>query len=418
MMYTDGMRKARTWGTIITRKNSLGTTYEARYSHNGKRISRNFRDRLSAQSWLSSEKALVDADRAGLQRWTSPTERETASKEKTERTVTLGEWLATWGERWITTKEDGTPTATATRRKRREYLHHIDGSFLDKPIGAVTSADIQKWVNGFTAGPTPRLRAFQTLKAALQDAVDTGVIAKHPMAGMRAPKLPPSRQAQIPPATPKELEAIVANMPEYSRFTIWLAAVFGLRINEVCALSCDDIDLVHRILHIRNAVDPETRQLKDTKNASSTADLHIPDAIVPVLEKQLDGRSVHVPLFLAPHGGYMNDKTLRRQFDKAKVAAGRPDLHFHTLRATSITAATQGGATLTETMRLGRHSDVTTSVLRYQRASNQRLTAISETVARTLLPHKRTREEIEQDLVDARKRVAELEKELAELPGE
>lgn len=96
-MYTDGIRKARTWGTIIPRKNSRGTTYEARYSHNGKRICRNFQDRLSAQSWLSSEKALVDADHAGLQRWTSPTERETASKEKAERTVTLGEWLTTWG---------------------------------------------------------------------------------------------------------------------------------------------------------------------------------------------------------------------------------------------------------------------------------------------------------------------------------
>ncbi len=32
MMYTDGIRKARTWGTIIPRKNSRGTTYEARYS--------------------------------------------------------------------------------------------------------------------------------------------------------------------------------------------------------------------------------------------------------------------------------------------------------------------------------------------------------------------------------------------------
>lgn len=418
MVYTGGMRKARKWGTVISRKNSRGITYEARYSHNGKRISRNFPDKLSAQSWLSSEKALVDADHAGLQRWTSPTEREASAKEQTERIVTLGEWLSTWGERWVTTKEDGTPTATATRRKRREYLSHISGSFLNKPIGTVTSADIQKWVNEFTAGPTPRLRAFQTLKRSLQDAVNTGVIVRHPMAGMRSPKLPPSRQAQIPPATPKELEEIANNMPEYSRSTIWLAAVFGLRINEVCALSCDDIDLAHHVLHIRHAVDPETRQLKDTKNASSTADMHIPDAIVPVLREQLGTRSGHIPLFPAPHGGYMNDKTLRRQFDSAKISAGRPDLHFHTLRATSITVATQDGATLAETMRLGRHSDVATSVLRYQRASGQRLTAISENVARTLLPRRRTREEIERELADARKRVKQLEAELTELPSE
>ena len=40
----------------------------------------------------------------------------------------------------------------------------------------------------------------------------------------------------------------------------------------------------------------------------------------------------------------MPPSTLRTQFARARLAAGRPDLHLHTLRATAISEAVHQGA--------------------------------------------------------------------------
>lgn len=66
-------------------------------------------------------------------------------------------------------------------------------------------------------------------------------------------------------------------------------------------------------------------------------------------------------------------------------------------------------------MALGRHSDVETSVERYQRALQGRKTAIMDRVGHTLLPHKRTRAEVASELEAARARVKRLEAELVEM---
>ena len=58
------MRKA-SWGTVIT-INGKSTTYKARYSYKGQRICKRFKDKLSAQGWLNSEKTLVEADKKGI----------------------------------------------------------------------------------------------------------------------------------------------------------------------------------------------------------------------------------------------------------------------------------------------------------------------------------------------------------------
>ena len=59
---------------------------------------------------------------------------------------------------------------------------------------------------------------------------------------------------------------------------------------------------------------------------------------------------------------------LKRPFDRARQAAGRPDLRFHDLRHTGAVLAAQTGATLAELMaRLG-HS-TPGAALRYQHAA-------------------------------------------------
>jgi len=76
-------------------------------------------------------------------------------------------------------------------------------------------------------------------------------------------------------------------------------------------------------------------------------------------------------LFPAFQGGHLHQATMGQIFDKARQAAGRPDLRFHDLRHTGATLAALTGATLAELMaRLG-HSTVG-AALRYQHAAQGR----------------------------------------------
>jgi Phage integrase family len=73
----------------------------------------------------------------------------------------------------------------------------------------------------------------------------------------------------------------------------------------------------------------------------------------------------------------MHPRTFGKAFDKARAAAGRPDLHFHDLRHTGAVLAAQTGATLAELMaRLG-HS-TPGAAMRYQHAAADRDRAIAD----------------------------------------
>lgn len=54
------------FGSVVYRADR--NSYRAKYSYRGEVITKTFKDERSAQAWLSAEKALVEADRAGIQR--------------------------------------------------------------------------------------------------------------------------------------------------------------------------------------------------------------------------------------------------------------------------------------------------------------------------------------------------------------
>ena len=56
--------KKKPFGSVIHRADR--NSYRAKYTHKGEVITKTFKDERSAQAWLSAEKALVEADKAGL----------------------------------------------------------------------------------------------------------------------------------------------------------------------------------------------------------------------------------------------------------------------------------------------------------------------------------------------------------------
>lgn len=407
--------KKKPFGSVTHRPDR--NSFRAKYTYRGDVITKTFKDERSAQAWLSAEKALVEADKAGIQRWTSPADRKRQETAVERRRVLFCEYVEnSFLPTWLEFKSDGGRAEKSTIYQRKENLKRIrEAEFWKAPIQSITSADIERWKNTIVE-PWARYHVFKTAKKIFLQASREGVIDANPFDSVRSPSRPKSAQARIPVARENELEVIYANMPEYSRIAVYLGAVLGLRISEICALRVGDVDLKNQTVSVRHSRDSITGGLKGTKTAASNATIHMGDAMTTMLKAQIDGKAPADYVISARRAETIAPQTLRKQLQAAREAAGRPDLHFHTMRKTAITTAVQAGATPADTKKFGRHDDYETSLTFYQMADDERrLAEISDGVEARLMPHDPTVEELETAIAETEKRLASLKSQLAVL---
>ena len=397
------------FGSVVYRPDR--NSYRAKYKYNGEVITRTFKDRLSAEAWLNGERSRVEAAEAGIKQWSSPTERKRQEEAVKRRRVLFCDYvMEEFVPTWLNYSADGRELAAGSKRKHREYLAHLSHAFFWKyPLSGITTEDINRWLSDLAnfGGATPRKKTFQLLKSVYSKAVAEGAVPKSPVT-MKAPAVPKSRQAQIPPATGEELQTIYAAMPPSTRIAVWLGAILDLRIGEVVSLQVQDWNPKTQTLHVCHSAD-EHGGLKATKTATSNTTQPVPTQLGKLISEACEGKRPTDFIVTCSDGTHITPNRLRDHFNTAKVKAGRPDLHFHTLRATSITAAVNTGATLRDTMQWGRHADAATSIERYQRASGtERMRQIATGIESTLMPHEPTVEELEKEIADIEKRLASL----------
>lgn len=401
------------FGSVIHRADR--NSYRAKYTHKGEVITKTFKDERSAQAWLSAEKALVEADKAGIRQWSSPADRKRQETAIERRRVLFCDYvMEEFAPTWLNYSADGTELAAGSKRKHREYLSHLSQAFFWKyPLTEITTEYINRWLADLDnfGGATPRKKTFQLLKAVYSKAVAEGAVDKSPVI-MKAPAVPKSRQAQIPPATAEELQIIYANMPKTTRISVWLGAILDLRIGEVVSLQVQDWNPKTQTLRVCHSAD-EGGGLKATKTATSNTTQPVPPQLGKFISEACEGKQPTDFIVTCADGSHITPNRLRDHFNNAKTKAGRPDLHFHTLRATSITAAVATGASLKDTMTWGRHADAATSIERYQRASGtERMREIANGIESTLMGHEPTREELEEEIRQTKRHLADLEAKL------
>ncbi|MCZ4443725.1 tyrosine-type recombinase/integrase [Bifidobacterium breve] len=401
------------FGSVIHRADR--GTFRAKYTYHGEVITKTFKDRLSAEAWLNGERSRVEADKAGITKWTSPTDRKRQEAAvKRRRTLFCDYVMDEFAPTWLNYATDGSELASGSKRKHREYLQHLTHSFFWKyPLTSITTEDINRWLADLDnfGGATPRKKTFQLLKAVYSKAVAEGAVAKSPVT-MKAPAVPKSRQAQIPPATAEELQTIYANMPSTTRISVWLGAILDLRIGEVVSLQVQDWNPKTQTLRVCHSADVNG-QLKSTKTATSNTTQPVPPQLGKLIDKACEDKRPTDFIVTCADGTHITPNRLRDHFNEAKTKARRPDLHFHTLRATSITAAVATGASLKDTMQWGRHAGAATSIERYQRASGtERMREIANGIEDTLMGHEPTREELEAEIQKTKERLADLERQL------
>lgn len=146
------------FGSVVYRADR--NSFRAKYKYNGDVITKTFKDRLSAEAWLNGERSRVEADKAGIQQWSSPTERKRQEDAiKRRRTLFCDYVMEEFAPTWLNYSSDGNELASGSKRKHREYLNHLSHAFFWKyPLSGITQEDINRWLANLDnfGGATPR----------------------------------------------------------------------------------------------------------------------------------------------------------------------------------------------------------------------------------------------------------------------
>lgn len=345
--------------------------YRAYYEHKGNRHTpgHTFTDRKAAETWLNSERTLIDRDE-----WTPPAQRRDdqamAAQAEIRDQTTLGDYARTWIAGRTTKK--GTPLAPRTIDEYNGYLDGRLSELAATPIVAIDRQMIDAWWLTNKDAPTLRHHAYAFLKSVMADAVDRERIPVDPCkvknASSRTTGRPRAVQNDlITGLSPLEVATLAdGTKPEQWRVLVLLLAYSGLRPAEALALTRNDI--------AKGAADDGTPQwtVKVTKAISRTEDGKLgpqppktPESIrfVPLPPHVAGELAAHIDRYAAPgpdgllfpstnpvnpwptiqqvigtsakqRTGKGRKTKLRTPtgFNAARIAIGRPELRLYDLR--------------------------------------------------------------------------------------
>ena len=380
-------RKCRRWGSVIVRKNADGNpaSLQARYVSPldpSKKVSRNFGLEYEAEAfrWLDEEHYLVTLHHKGIRQWIHPSQR------RAETMPTFAEYAKDYFDHYR--KYDGSRLSGRSNRCNEIVLRRLDETFGDIPLDRITRQMVDEWY----------AKARDELTAWTFEHND-GTPPLIPASPCRYRVIKPqSKRRDQPPVTADEIRRMSDLFPDYYRLTLWLSLlVGGLRLGEVCALQLRDIDLENLQLHVRHSVNrgPDDRgkyRLCEPKTKSSKRVVPIPRPLAPLIEDHISrfctDRKPDTMLF---HSTMLDEwllppTTIERTFRKAREQIGRPDITFHSLRATHATMLVLEGGTMRETMDDLGHTSISVAVDSYQRIVREHHRDAVELLAYRYLP--------------------------------
>ena len=399
----NGDRKRRKWGCVVACKDADGriVSWQARYQspvNPRQRIYRRFglEFQTEAYRWLDEEHALVIDHKKGIRRWTHPS----------ARTMHGRVLFSSYATRFVADlrKKDGSELSGRSKRIQKAALDKLLPWFGETPMCDITEEFVNEWYAKACdeVRPSALEHAVWLLKRVMRAATERQPDGGPPLLSSNPCNLVtrkrPSKRREQAPMTRQEIDTLVEGFPEYYRLSIHLALlVGGLRIGEVCGLQLRDIDLENLQLHVRHSVNrgPDDRgkyQLCEPKTKSSKRVVPIPKPLAPLIEAHISrfckDRKPDTMLFHSPmlDDWLLPPTTIERTFRMAREKIGRPDITFHSLRATHATMLVLEGGTMRETMDDLGHTSLTVAVDSYQRVVREHHRDTVELLAYRYMP--------------------------------
>ena len=363
-------RKARrSFGAV--RKLKSGSV-QASYLHEGKRYAKTFppvalpTPYKAADDWLAVKQAEIVRNE-----WTDP--------------GAGSEVFRDYAEEWLARGVRQNRIRLSTAGKYRSLLdRHLLPTFGKLHLRKITPRLVHEWYDELSATMPPTAAgAYRLLSTIFNRYVrdHRGFISPCDIEGGST-----YETDRRPFASMAEVQAAIDSIPpkdDWFRTAVMLAAWGQLRRGEVLALQRGDIDLVNGSVNVErtwNRASGGKTYMDKPKTRAGVRKLAMPPNALTTLERHLQcvGREKTAWLFPSDKGDSpINPNRFGYRWNRCRAAIGRPELHYHDLRASGLTWAAIAGATHAELMHRGGHADVA-SVMIYQRAAEERDRALAQ----------------------------------------
>jgi integrase len=129
---------------------------------------------------------------------------------------------------------------------------------------------------------------------------------------------------------------------------VLILAYTGLRFGELTGLNVEDVDLQARRIRVRRSI---TQCLVASlegppKSRAGRRSVPIPERLVPILKRRIEGRMAGQPAIMSPKGSRLGIENWKRAvgWRTRIVELGRPTMRVHDLRHTYASLARSAGA--------------------------------------------------------------------------
>ncbi len=300
----------------------------------------------------------------------------------TETEIRKGAWvdpdagrvpLRDYAERWV---EERPALSRRTLTLYRGMLrNHITPTLGGVELADLTSAGIRSWRKALLdggLGPVTVAKCYRLLRSILNTAVDDELIRRNPC---RIKGAGGEASPERPVASPAQVQALVAAMPERWRALVLLAVAGSLRWGELMALTRADVDLDAGTVTVLRSLSDDMGELLvvPPKSRASRRTVAIPAGVLPALRTHLAKFAESGPtgrVFVGPKGASLRRTNFQTTWVRARDAAGLPaGFRFHDLRHTGNTWAAGSGANLRELMERMGHSSTRAALIYLHAAS-------------------------------------------------
>lgn len=240
--------------------------------------------------------------------------------------------------------------AASTVATDRRLLGALPVSLSRTAVGEVTHAEVERYVHRLRCSAGSKKRVVVSLSAFFAWAIRNGYRMDNPARGVRIAGEVPSHSAAM--ATWDDVERIAAQIknPGY-RLYVRVMAYTGLRPGEMRALRVGDV-AEGRLRVLRSH--PEGHAEKDVKNHQARF-VPLADGVRQDVEEHIKERGARERVFLAPGGGLIASRNLRRDVQWSRIA---PDLRLYDLRHVAVSEWVRAGVPLATVRTWAGHSSL------------------------------------------------------------
>lgn len=240
----------------------------------------------------------------------------------------------------------------STIKGYRQILNSLSIGFKMKPLDDITNNDIQKEINlsaGKVAPKTVKNRYALISSIFAEFRPDMKLRVNLPMMVRKEPYIP----------TAEEVRRLIAEAEGTQYKTALLLGCCGLRRGEICALTMDDIDFEHNIVHVtKDIVISDTNEwiVKTPKTAQSVRDVIVPDSVIESIKQ---------------NGLYKkNPHNITEWMHRKEELLGIPHFSLHKLRHYFVSAAHEKGLSDASIMQAGGWAAPNVMIKHYRHAQN------------------------------------------------